>query len=56
MNSAGTDVAAEEEAEHGGELDVAHAHPARVGEGGEQEEAARRRAGDQVLGDARPAR
>ena len=42
--------AAEEQAEHRGELDVAHPHPARVGEREHEQEAAGRRAGDQLLG------
>ena len=46
----GADRAAEEEAHHGRELDVAHPHAARVGERREQEEAAGGGRGDQVLG------
>ena len=47
----GDDGAAEEEAQDGGELDVAHPHPARVREGDQQEGAARGGSRDQVLGD-----
>ena len=44
------DGAAEEQPHHAGELDVAHAHATRVGERGEQQEAAGGGAGDQTFG------
>ena len=44
-----TDGAAQEEAHHGRQLHVAHAHAGRVGDRGDQQEAARGGAGDQVL-------
>ena len=40
MRIAGATARAEEQAHHAGELDVAHAHPAWIGERGEQQEAA----------------
>ncbi len=45
------DRTAEEQAEDRRELDVAHPHPPRVGEREQEQEAAGRGAGDQLLGD-----
>ncbi len=47
---AGATARAEEQAHHAGELDVAHAHAARVGERREQQEAAGGGARDQAFG------
>ena len=44
------DGAAEKQAHHACELDVAHAHAAGIGQRGEQQEAAGGRAGDQAAG------
>ena len=46
----GRDGAAEEQAHHAGELDVAHAHAAGVGQRGEQQKAAGGGPRDQALG------
>src|SRR6185312_2443674 len=46
----GGDGGAEEQPHHARELHVAHAHPARVGEHGEEQEAAGGGAGDQAAG------